>query len=112
MPNLDLSVPDAAAGKGTGTEVRIPGVGTLGVLPKLDFGLELLYGANEPPVGRPDDRSAALGRADPRHDQASVLISVDRLRRTCCRCAEQDLHCARRHVGGVDHSASRSARSP
>jgi hypothetical protein len=31
-----------------GTEVRIPGLGKVGVLPKLDFGLELLYGANEP----------------------------------------------------------------
>jgi len=31
-----------------GTEVRIPGLGKLGVLPKMDFGLELLYGANEP----------------------------------------------------------------
>ena len=30
-----------------GTEVRIPGIGTVGVLPKLDFGLELLYGQNE-----------------------------------------------------------------
>jgi hypothetical protein len=30
-----------------GTEVKIPGLGTVGVLPKLDFGLELLYGANE-----------------------------------------------------------------
>jgi hypothetical protein len=39
---LNLSVP----GKSTGTEVRIPGIGTVGVLPKLDFGLELLYGAN------------------------------------------------------------------
>lgn len=29
-----------------GTVVRIPGIGKLGVLPKLDFGLELLYGAN------------------------------------------------------------------
>lgn len=28
-----------------GTEVRIPGLGKLGVLPKMDFGLELLYGA-------------------------------------------------------------------
>jgi hypothetical protein len=31
---------------GGGMEVRIPGLGKLGVLPKLDFGLELLYGAN------------------------------------------------------------------
>src|SRR5262245_7179085 len=30
-----------------GTEIRIPGLGKVGVLPKLDFGLELLYGANE-----------------------------------------------------------------
>lgn len=28
-----------------GTEIRIPGLGKLGVLPKMDFGLELLYGA-------------------------------------------------------------------
>jgi hypothetical protein len=32
---------------GNGTEVRIPGIGKLGVLPKMDFGLELLYGAAE-----------------------------------------------------------------
>src|SRR5687768_7333589 len=31
----------------TGTDVRTPGLGTVSVLPKLDFGLELLYGANE-----------------------------------------------------------------
>ena len=27
--------------------MRIPGFGKVGVLPKLDFGLELLYGATE-----------------------------------------------------------------
>jgi hypothetical protein len=37
---------DAMKGTG-GTEVRIPGLGKLGVLPKMDFGLELLYGASE-----------------------------------------------------------------
>ena len=31
-----------------GTEIRIPGLGKLGVLPKFDFGLDLLYGVNEP----------------------------------------------------------------
>lgn len=31
----------------TGTEVRIPGLGKLGTLPKMDFGLELLYGASD-----------------------------------------------------------------
>jgi hypothetical protein len=46
-PALGLSDPAAAAGKSLeGTEVKIPGIGTVGTLPKLDFGLELLYGAN------------------------------------------------------------------
>jgi hypothetical protein len=31
-----------------GTEIRIPGLGKLGTLPKMDFGLELLYGAEDP----------------------------------------------------------------
>jgi hypothetical protein len=58
-PQLGLSLPDAGAKESAGTEIRIPGVGTVGVLPKIDFGLELLYGA-EPP-GRPDDRSPSDG---------------------------------------------------
>jgi hypothetical protein len=57
LPNLNLSLPDAGAPKSTGTEVKIPGIGTLGVLPKLDFGLELLYGANDPPGSRLDERT-------------------------------------------------------
>jgi hypothetical protein len=32
---------------GTGTEIRIPGLGKIGTLPKMDFGLDLLYGAEE-----------------------------------------------------------------
>jgi hypothetical protein len=56
-PNLNLSVPDLTTNKQSGTEVRIPGIGTVGVLPKLNFGLELLYGANETNA-RPDDRSS------------------------------------------------------
>jgi hypothetical protein len=39
-PDMELTPP--------GTEIRVPGLGKVGVLPKLDFGLELLYGANEP----------------------------------------------------------------
>ncbi len=31
----------------TGTEIRIPGLGKIGTLPKMDFGLDLLYGAVE-----------------------------------------------------------------
>jgi hypothetical protein len=53
---LNLKVPEVSIGKGTGTEVRIPGFGTVGVLPKLDFGLELLYGATES-KGLPQDRT-------------------------------------------------------
>jgi hypothetical protein len=54
---LNLSVPGAALGGDAGREVRIPGLGTVGVLPKLDFGLELLYGANDSKAtGMPDDR--------------------------------------------------------
>lgn len=56
---LDLGTSEAPVGKPAGTEVRIPGLGKLGVLPKLDFGLELLYGVNEDKRleeerGRPD----------------------------------------------------------
>jgi hypothetical protein len=38
---------DATAG---GTELSIPGIGSVGKLPKLDFGLDLLYGAGSDPV--------------------------------------------------------------
>jgi hypothetical protein len=44
---LDLGDEPPAAKPSTGTEVRLPGLGKIGVLPKLDFGLELLYGVNE-----------------------------------------------------------------
>ena len=53
---LNLKVPELSLGQGTGTEVKIPGLGTVGVLPRLDFGLELLYGATEL-RGRPDEKS-------------------------------------------------------
>jgi hypothetical protein len=55
QPGLSLSVPDSK-GKSTGPEIRIPGLGTIGALPKLDFGLELLYGTGEPKGAR-DDKS-------------------------------------------------------
>lgn len=44
---LNLVTPGLHLGQTPGTEVKIPGLGTVGVIPKLDFGLELLYGANE-----------------------------------------------------------------
>ncbi len=54
--DLNLSEP-APAPSSQGTEVRIPGLGRLGVLPKMDFGLELLYGAADPK--QPDQPPAA-----------------------------------------------------
>jgi hypothetical protein len=53
---LDLSDDTAAAKGEAGTEIRIPGLGKLGVLPKMDFGLELLYGAADQklPAGPPE----------------------------------------------------------
>ncbi len=45
---VELAPADVGGKAGAaGTEVRIPGLGKLGVLPKMDFGLELLYGAAE-----------------------------------------------------------------
>lgn len=51
------------AKRAVGTEVLVPGFGKLGVLPKMDFGLELLYGASE--QKRPD---ATAPREDNRDD--------------------------------------------
>lgn len=49
----------APVGKVEGTEISIPGLGKLGVLPKMDFGLELLYGANEQPKQAEGDPAVA-----------------------------------------------------
>jgi hypothetical protein len=38
-----------------GTEVNIPGLGKVGVLPKLDLGLEILHGSHEE-KGTPQDK--------------------------------------------------------
>jgi hypothetical protein len=74
MPNLNLGMPDLSVGKGTGTEVRIPGMGSIGVLPKLDLGLELALRKPTSSNGRPDDKSLPIRRVRFRaHDQASVL---------------------------------------
>ena len=45
----------------TGTEIRIPGLGPIGSLPKFDFGLELLYGAGEPRGVREELNKAEQG---------------------------------------------------
>ncbi len=48
-PAAGVVTQDDGSGKPAngGTEVNIPGLGKLGTLPKMDFGLELLYGAKE-----------------------------------------------------------------
>ncbi len=48
----------------TGTEVFIPGLGSLGVLPKMDFGLELLYGATDSPADATDSAEPPLSYSD------------------------------------------------
>lgn len=55
-PGMGLQLPDLNKSS-SGTEVRIPGLGKLGVLPKLDFGLELLYGAAETHEPPPSSRT-------------------------------------------------------
>ena len=53
-PALTATRPDS------GTKIRVPGLGLIGEIPKMDFGLELLYGASQPK--QPDnDRSEATG---------------------------------------------------
>jgi hypothetical protein len=62
---------DAAPAKAdTGTEIRIPGLGKIGTLPKMDFGLDLLYGAAE------DTSKVAPGLSNPQdlEDQRDLTI--------------------------------------
>jgi hypothetical protein len=46
-PRAGIASDSAIPPSETGTEISIPGLGKLGVLPKMDFGLELLYGATD-----------------------------------------------------------------
>lgn len=69
---LDLGTTEAPVGKSGGTEVRIPGLGKLGVLPKLDFGLELLYGVNEDKKGIEEEK----GRPDGSEEGVQIRGSI------------------------------------
>ncbi len=73
-PEKALGLSDETAPKAeTGTEIRIPGLGKLGVLPKMDFGLELLYGAAEqkqpegPPEASPNPDDDLMIRGTVKH---------------------------------------------
>lgn len=57
IPQFDLN-DTQAAGKSSGTEITIPGFGSLGTIPKLDFGLELLYGPKNGPEALQLDQHA------------------------------------------------------
>lgn len=46
-PAVGLSTTLPSIPKAQGQEIRLPGLGAIGTLPRLDFGLELLYGVNE-----------------------------------------------------------------
>lgn len=48
-----LQMTDPGASKSGGTELKIPGIGSLGTVPKLDFGLDLLYGNGADPAQEP-----------------------------------------------------------
>lgn len=64
-PVVDLSPAGVAPTASAGPEVRIPGFGRLGLLPKLDLGLELLYGAAETDRKPTDvDRASPPGAED------------------------------------------------
>ena len=70
-PAAGVDVQDAPAGKSppSGTDVSIPGLGKLGTLPKMDFGLELLYGANE---GKPVETQPANPAATPEVEDLTI----------------------------------------
>ena len=57
---LQLMVPGTTDGDSNGNKgaLPVPGIGSLGVLPKLDFGLEMLYGSSEQatPDQQPTDK--------------------------------------------------------
>lgn len=56
---LQIQVPGVSFGSRPGTEIKIPGLGTVGTVPRFDFGLELLYGAAEPKNVVPESKPEA-----------------------------------------------------
>lgn len=68
-PQVGVQDGAAVVQQETGTEIRIPGLGKLGTLPKMDFGLELLYGAAEksPQDPLPDDNQDLTIRGSVKH---------------------------------------------
>jgi len=48
----------------SGTKIRVPGLGVIGEIPRMDFGLELLYGASQPKASdlERNDGDGVMGR--------------------------------------------------
>ncbi len=72
MPGAaELSLPSAGQKPTEGTEINIPGLGKIGVLPKLDFGLDLLYGAKEQ-----SDVNSSAAKEDPTDGDVMIRGTV------------------------------------
>jgi hypothetical protein len=70
LPGVELTTPSQSGNTTqTGAGIVIPGLGALGALPKLDFGLELLYGA-------PDSNAAGEPQGELPPDALTVYGSV------------------------------------
>ena len=66
---LDTTGTGTSIDSGRGTEIRIPGLGKLGTLPKFDFGLELLYGVNE---AKPLEQDRTISEPDDTRIRGSI----------------------------------------
>ena len=61
-PSITFDAPKSAeADAKSGTEIRVPGIGRLGTLPKLDFGLQLLYSEQGAADGALANQGADVG---------------------------------------------------
>lgn len=62
LERAPLALPDAEAREEEGTSITIPGFGKIGTLPKLDFGLELLYKDDDAsrPVDQPEEDGLSI----------------------------------------------------
>jgi len=73
LPALRMIDPTLASPSDSeGTAVTIPGIGYIGTLPKLDFGLELLYGKPEQPTFEFNDTPAAGAKSETGDDDVII----------------------------------------
>ena len=58
-PSVELALPDDATAEKSGPTISLPGIGKIGTLPKLDFGLELLYDSEQSATSNVDEAGDA-----------------------------------------------------